>query len=249
MHEERSQSGQPIYRYDKPAKELQIPEVHAECCEQITRHVKRHIGPVKTVLHEILSNLVHIDVLLVEPTPAQPFYTLVTSGMSDRPMSAPKQAAGCEYAELVIRLPATWPIPATGEVLGGDKTPDSHYWPIGLLKMLARFPHKYETWLWAGHTMPNGDPPKPWSPNTELCGVVLFPSITLPKSFMKLAVHDNKQINFLSVYPIYKEEMDLKLKKGSDALVAQFERIRVTDVLNLTRRNSCAKRWWNFGSS
>jgi hypothetical protein len=59
------------------------------------------------LFHELLSDLVHVDIHIVEPTAARNYYTLVTSGMSDRPMAAPEECRECRYAELVISLPPT----------------------------------------------------------------------------------------------------------------------------------------------
>lgn len=42
-------------------------------------------GVLAFVWHELVSDLVHLDVHVAEPTPARPYYTVVTSGMSDRP--------------------------------------------------------------------------------------------------------------------------------------------------------------------
>src|SRR6266576_5731158 len=105
---EISEAGHPIYRYNQPPKTFEMPQVSAENCEQISDHVKRHIGPCKSVLHELVSHLVHLDVLIVEPTERQPIWTLVTSGMSDRAMKVPEAAKGLEYVEVIIRLPANW---------------------------------------------------------------------------------------------------------------------------------------------
>ena len=33
--------------------------------------------------------------------------------------------------------------------------PYERFWPIQMLKFLARFPHEYKTWLGWGHTIPN----------------------------------------------------------------------------------------------
>ena len=44
------------------------------------------------------------------------------------------------------------------------------YWPYRMLKELARLPHEFDTFLWKGHTVPNGDPPQPYGPNTPAVG-------------------------------------------------------------------------------
>jgi hypothetical protein len=76
-----------------------------------------------SVWHELASDLVHIDVHVTPPSPGRPRYTLVTSGMSDRPMSVPP-GIDSRYAELMTALPADWPL--TAEAFRDEAT----YWPV-----------------------------------------------------------------------------------------------------------------------
>ncbi len=123
--------------------------------EAISAHIERHLGPISGVFHEIISDLVHIDVHVVPASEPFPYLRLVTSGMSDLPMTLPGGAPGSAYMELMVTLPADWPISA-------DAFEDErNYWPVRLLKTLARLPHEYDTWLGFGHTIPNGHPAEP----------------------------------------------------------------------------------------
>jgi hypothetical protein len=36
--------------------------------------------------------------------------------------------------------------------------------------------------------------------------------------------------------------MDFKLKKGTDALIDRFEEYNVSDVVDINRKNTCAKK-------
>lgn len=55
--------------------------------EEIEAHIERHVGKISMVFHEVLSDIVHIDIHQIPPTDDRPYWTLVTSGMSDLPMS------------------------------------------------------------------------------------------------------------------------------------------------------------------
>jgi hypothetical protein len=57
------------------------------------------------------------------------------------------------------------------------------YWPIRLLKGLGRLPHEYSTFLWYGHTIPNGDPPEPYAEGTNLCCALITPPVLAPDDF------------------------------------------------------------------
>src|SRR6185295_2314308 len=196
---------------------------------------ERHFGKIEMVWHEMISDLVHIDVHWVKPTAERNYHTLVTSGMSDRPMTVPEGAEAFRYSELVFCLPPDWQL--SMEAFKDEQW----YWPVRLLKVLARFPHEYETWLCIGHTLPNEDPPKPYAPNTKLCCVLLMPPLLGGDGFQELKIDGEKSIRFYSVIPIYREEMDFKLKQGLDRLIDKFDKASVNELLDVARKNVCKK--------
>jgi hypothetical protein len=116
------------------------------------------------------------------------------------------------------------------------------YWPVRQLKMLARLPHEYQTWLWLGHTVPNGDPPEPFAPSTGLCCSLLTLPLSLPRDFVTLKAHRSKTIVFFTLIPLYQEEMELKLQKGTDELLNRFAKARINDVIDPRLGKMSAKR-------
>jgi len=204
----------------------------------ISEHIEKYVGKPKTVFHEIVSDLVHIDVHVVEPTTKRPFITLITSGMSDKPMSVPEGRENFEFAELTICLPSDWP-------LSNDAFKyENNYWPIRWLKILAFFPHEHDTWLSYGHTVPNGDPPEPFADNTKFCCFLISLPRWLPKDFVTLKLDDNKTVRFFVLLPLYREEMNLKLRKGTDHLEKLLFKTGTTEVLDITRQNAALLPWW-----
>lgn len=231
-----SMSGQSIYVH-MDAGEWRAPEGEAACLEQISAHIAQNLGEVESVFHEIVSDTVHIDVHWVKPNAHYPYHRLITSGMSDLPMRVPDAFEGPRYMELMITLPHDWQI---SEEAFQDET---WYWPVRLLKFLARLPHKYDTWLGYGHTIPNGDPAEPYAPGTALSGSIVLPSVSVPPSFYELAVDAEKTIAFLSVVPLHPGEMNLKLRKGVDALLDLFDRKNIRDVVDPARADVTRKRF------
>lgn len=236
---EFSESGNPIYRYGKREKPFEPVTGEANHIELVDRHITENLGTPEWVFHEIVSDLVHLDVHVVAPTPARNFYTLVTSGMSARSMKVPEGYENLSYAELVISLPPDWPLRKE------DFSDERNYWPIRLLKRLGRLPHEYDTWLGCGHTIPNGDPPEPYSQGTKLCGAILIPPLLAPEKFHALQVSPELEINFYAVAPLYAEEMDFKLKRGAEALFEKFEKYQVSELVDVNRRN-VAKKFLGF---
>jgi len=231
---EFSESGDPIYRHEEPKKDFDFVIGDSENIETITRHIERYVGKPKTVFHELISDLVHIDVHMVAPNEARPYYTLITSGMSDRPMTVPEGYEELRFAELVICLPPDWPMSQE------DFKKAENYWPIKLIKFLARFPHQYKTWLRFSHTVPNGNPPEVIA-DTQFCCALLGQPKNFSKDFLELKISPEKTIYFYSVLPIYREELELKLKKGATALWGRFDKLGVSELVDVSRKNTAQK--------
>jgi hypothetical protein len=231
-----SLSGSPIYNHTERKRPFELV-TDSENAEKLEQHIEQYAGKIDMVFHEIISDLVHIDVHHIKPTRTRNVHTLVTTGMSDRPMSPPEQMADCKYAELLITLPPDWMI--SSEAFQDE----TNYWPVRLLKWLARFPHEYETWLWYGHTIPNGNPPEPFHHSTKFDCAMLVPPLGLSEEFHSFQCNQEKEVHFFSIIPLYPEEVALKLRNGSNALFDLFDKYRIDEVVDLNRRN-VAKKWW-----
>jgi hypothetical protein len=209
---ETSGSGAPIHRHTERATEPEAAVGDEALVDEITAHVERHLGPVPTVNHELVSVDVHVDVLHVPPREERPCHTLVTCGMSAKPMAAPDPAL--ERAELLLVLPPSW-----------DLADEREQWPIGVLRFLSHMPHEYATWLGEGHTVPNGDPPEPYARGTKLCGAMLVEPTLVPDGFEVLERADGP-VRFYGVALLHADEMELKLAEGADALLALLDATR-----------------------
>jgi hypothetical protein len=201
------------------------------CLKEITAHIEKLIGDVSAVFHEIRSDIVHIDILHVKPSEKYPFNILVTSGMSDLAMNIPRDRQAPSHVELMTALPADWKMDQE------SFKNEEWYWPIRLLKVLARFPHRNKTWLGWGYTIPNARPPRPFAANTQLSGVVIFPPVLVPPEFHELRINDVKTIHFYSIFPLYENEMQLGILQGSEKLFDELMTQGITDVIDLTRKN------------
>jgi hypothetical protein len=229
---ERSESGAPIYRHSDRTEPVQGEQSWA--WEAIEAHVQEHVGPIDRVFHELDSPYVHLDILEIPAHEGRPWHTLVTCGMSAQPMTVPNPDLPC-YAELVISLPPDWPL---------DKESwrdERHYWPVRLLKQLARLPHEYDTWLGIGHTVPNGDPPEPYAPGTKLCAALIAPPMMWPDKAEVLET-DEGLLRFYSILPLHRDELELKLERGAEALFDPFDDAEVSEILDPGRPSALRRR-------
>lgn len=212
----KSKDGTNIYTYENNEREHDVAEMLYT--EEIVAHFDRAFpGRVTNVFHEIFSDIVHIDVHFMEPSEEEPYRVIYTTGMSDLPMTLPpeleKEWGHLRRAELVLFLPASWPVDSK------SFEDDNNFWPVSLIKLLARFPHQYNTWIGYGHTIPNYENYEPYAENTKLSGAILS---MLNEDISQFTTKDGTIINIYSVVPLYKEEMEFKLEKGMDAL---FEKL------------------------
>lgn len=223
-----------VRRYEQAASDSSLPETVGRFLEPISSHIEKCWGNERdTVYHEIVSEYAHIDLHIVEATEERPFHTVITSGMSDRPMTVPDGAEEFRFAELVISLPPSWPM---DEKSWSD---ERHWWPFRWLKLLARFPHEYRSWLFGEHTVPNGDPPAPFAPTTEFCCMLLASPVLCSDEGGCLVVDDVTKIFFHSLIPIYREEMEFALRRGSGDLLDRLGEAGVTELLQIGRKNVC----------
>jgi hypothetical protein len=212
---------------DEDEQELRPPEYAHH--ESISQHISAAIGPIELVYHELVSHFVHVDVHWVKATESRPFHVLVTSGMSALPMTLPEGLPFARHAELMALLPESWK-------LQQDAWRDERwYWPIRWLKILARLPHEHQTWLGSGHTVPNGDPPEPFAPDTSLCCMLLAKATSLPPEAQSMTLPDGSPLEFFALYPLHENEMLCKLVEGTDALLDKLDAARVSDVIDPLR--------------
>lgn len=231
---ERSKSGVPIIGYEQVDTQWCAPNFGEEGhIEKMDEHIERYIGNIEMVYHEVVSDIIHLDINYIKPNNEQNYHTFITSGVSILPMTPMKGAENDTYIELMICLPNEWIVSEESFKL------DEYYWPIRFLKMLGRFPHVYKTWLGFAHTIPNGNPTEPLTKGTKLCGAILLPPVGINSQFWSLQIDESKVINYYCVIPVFKEEMKHKLKYGSDSLIDKFDENDVSIVVDLQRKNTC----------
>ncbi|HZP23970.1 MAG TPA: suppressor of fused domain protein, partial [Terriglobales bacterium] len=245
----RSPGRVPVYRPERAAGAGRAVATPTPFLDSISRHIEKTIGPAPSVFHEIVSTDVHIDLHVV---PAQPgirpsqdrplggdYVTVVTSGMSSRPMKVPatsKQSGVSEYAELMLALPKNWPgLRPDGTFDQGEMKDESRWWPFRWLKQMARLPHEYGTFFAHGVTVPNGEPAKPFVAGSKLCCWMLFKPL-LCLGARQLQIDSNTRIDFFALFAITEREMNLKLNQGPQALVHALADGEVyTELLDVRR--------------
>ena len=214
-------------------EEAGVPEVYTEEeMEAVEGHIQQYFGKFENVFHEIVSPDIHVDICMVPPTEERDYYTLVTMGMGAHRMNVPKELAEykLERAELAIALPADWKLDQ--ESMKDEKW----YWPIRLLKSLARLPINCDSWLGHGHTVENREP---FADNTKLCTATLIGPQDTEDGSEVCTLPGGEEVNFYQVIPLYEDELDYKLEHDVDALLNKMRGISF--VVNPTRQNAITR--------
>ena len=209
------------------------PEVYTEDeMSAVEQHIGKTFGPVEMVFHELVSPDIHVDICMIPPSEERDYYTLVTMGMGAHRMNVPEELAEykLERAELAIALPPDWKLDEA------SLKDERWYWPIGLLKVLARLPITEDTWLGFGHTM---DKQSPFAEGTELCAAILAgPQGAVWEGGEVCVLPGGQEVNFYQVIPLYRDEMEYKLAHDADALLDKMA--DVSFVVDPTRRDVLA---------
>ena len=209
------------------------PEVYSEDeMSAIEQHIKNTFGEFENVFHELVSPDIHVDICVVPPSEERDYYTLVTMGMGAHRMNVPEELAEykLERAELAIALPPDWKLDE--ESLKDERW----YWPIGLLKVLARLPISNDIWLGFGHTM---DKQSPFAEDTKLTAAILTGPQGVEEGGEVCTLPNGEEVNFYQVIPLYEDELDYKLEHDVDALLNKMRGISF--VVNPTRQNAITR--------
>ena len=214
-------------------EEAGVPEVYTEEeMEAVEGHIQQYFGKVENVFHELVSPDIHVDICMVPPTEERDYCTLVTMGMGAHRMNVPEELVEykLERAELAIALPADWKLDQ--ESMKDEKW----YWPIRLLKSLARLPINCDSWLGHGHTVENREP---FADNTKLCTATLIGPQDTEDGSEVCTLPGGEEVNFYQVIPLYEDELDYKLEHDVDALLNKMRGISF--VVNPTRQNAITR--------
>ena len=200
-------------------EESGVPEVYTEEeMNAVEEHIQQYFGKFENVFHELDSPDIHVDICVVPPSEERDYYTLVTMGMGAHRMNVPEELAEykLERAELAIALPGNWKL--KHENLKNERW----YWPIRLLKTLARLPIASDTWLGFGHTMDHEDD---FAKDTKLCAAMLTGPQDTEDGSEVCILPNGEEVNFYQVIPLYRDELEYKMEHDADALLDKMNGI------------------------
>ena len=216
---EKKEDLMPLYLYDE--KDL----------NEVDEYISKAFGNFENVFHEIISPDIHLDVCFIPSTNEEPFFKLVTMGAGAYDMDIPEQwkEYRLERAEYVIYVPKEWNL----------NSPEiADYWPIKVLKDVARLPILCDTWLSFGHTTQDDEEGSPYAPNTKFNSVVLD-FCENHQGEVRLETSSGKTINFYQIIPLYPEELEFKMNNDAETLIDLFDKKNIEyKIVDINRRSA-----------
>ena len=189
---------------------------------EVVEFFRRAFGPVsKKAEIEVVQSGTAISIHTIKPNPMHQNVILFSTGLSERPMSAPKGQESYAHAELFIELPKGWEY---------EQTSDAQWnWPSRWMRKIAQYPEQHSTWLGGPVTfLANDDPPKPLSEGVPFTTWMLIAE----KSFRRA---DLTEIQLFRMVPIYSAERDFERKHGLAALMRVFDRKKLPFAVDIKR--------------
>ncbi len=216
------------------------PEMYTpEQMERVEQYIGETFGDYEQVFHELVSPDIHVDICMIPPAEGRNYQTLVTMGMGAHRMDVPEELAAYELerAELLICLPPDWRLDQ--EALQDERW----YWPVRLLKTVARLPIGSGSWVAAGHTVGLGQ-------GETYAGTGFSSVLLLPPAMAEgdCSLPEGDRVHFYQLLPLYPEELAYKLEHDMEELLRRMRPISFVVDVRRPRRLKKAPPAWQDGN-
>jgi hypothetical protein len=173
------------------------------------------------------------DILVFNPSAGRPFYTLVSTGLSDSCLTIPEdepEIVKQEFSRIELMM-------YIGEFPEEDRCES---WPVHFIRAMTAFPHLCDAWISPGLVVPNGFPPRPIMDNSKLCAAFFVPPIFENRGFQEgILSMDGRSITFLAIDFITRNELNLLGEFGPQALGSLLLQHQKTPCIDPFRDSYC----------
>ncbi|MDB6111511.1 MAG: ankyrin repeat-containing protein [Pedosphaera sp.] len=131
--------------------------------------------------------------------------------------------------ELLFELPVDWPV-------DDDHLSNNQFgWPLEWLRLISERIIVDREQIDEGHTFSTGDHSEPLGPGVQMSALLLLRELC---SFGHFNISDGIEIEYLSLFPIFEQELALKERIGVSALVEAFMRAGISTRFDRMRRSA-----------
>lgn len=175
-----------------------------------------------------------IPLLLIKAEIKSPVTILMTNGLSDFKMIVPEKMQGFEFNEIYFCLPSYWNL--------YDAAYQRMNWVFHWIQRLSKYVQEKQTWFGNGHTMPCGKEMAPLSETMKENHLFISDPMLLENELYPLEINE-KTVRFLSIIPIFEDEMDYKQGKGTFKFVQKLRNQGVSEKLDDYRSTVMKSKW------
>jgi hypothetical protein len=175
--------------------------------------------------------------LLINLELKSPVSVLMTHGLSDFTMPVHEKHSDKANIELYFCLPNYWNLK--------DPNDSNSNWVYRWISRLATYVIDKHTWFGHGHTMPCGKEMLPLSETMKQNHFFLSEPMLLEKELAPLDIGE-KRVHFLSIIPIFPDEMDYKQGKGTLKFQQKLIQHGITEKLDDYRGTVLRSKWRLF---
>ena len=159
---------------------------------------------------------------------------LMTSGLSEYEMSVENSHQPKIHNELYFLLPDYWSFDLIEQ--------KNHEWLFVTLHKLKRFVVEQKTFYAEGHTMPANKDLAELSSQLKQTYLMLCNPIYVQNELSPIT-SGSKEVSFLGVFPIFRNEFHHKQAFGTNKLISLFDSYQVTERIDEYRTNLVKSRW------
>lgn len=185
-----------------------------------------------------LERIEQYPFLLIDIQMRSKVKVLMTNGLSDYKMPVLEKFVGREFNELYFCLPSYWDLE--------DQNDEKMNWVFKVLFKLHNHLLIKNTWFGIGHTIPFSNPLGPISERMSQSYFFINEPWFLENELSTVEIA-NKNINFLSIIPIFEDEFDYKIGKGTYKFQKKLGSQNVTELLDDYRKTALKSKWRFFG--
>lgn len=157
-----------------------------------------------------------------------PVTVIMTTGLSAYKMPVLESWIGREWNEIYFCLPSHWDFETTDN--------PNYAWVYEWLFKLETFVKDKNTWFGPGHSIPTAKPEVAISEIMAQEYFILMDPILLETELAPVSIEGNT-IHFLSVVPIFGDELDYKMGKGTVKFRRKFIQRKNTEKLDEYRKS------------
>lgn len=201
----------------------------------IRNHIETYYGAIDKIMYGVVSEGIYMNLALILPTEEKKYYQIVTIGMGAYQMELPEEKVERDgednRIELMLTLPEDWNFSSKEE---------KDIWSLRWMEILAMIPIKQNTWLGWGSSITNSEEERLSSEeNIKFSGIVLSVPNGIQEGGEVCTFSDGTSVHFYQMLPVYKEEMEFKLKNGFIELLKRFVEYDLEHVIKAQRINTC----------